>query len=365
MTHSLAARWWRLATLASLTALTVVGSLVTGGGTSGATVKSAAAPTVVRIADVEGGDALYFAVKTGLLNKDLAKYNATAEIAGTFTAESPALQALAAGSADVTSGSITATEGGLAGESDVEIFAYEPDGVGKVSQEAIVVKANSGITSVKDLEGKTVAVNQAGTGEYMLDKALTYYHIPESSVKKVYLLPPAAATAFASGSVDAWATFSTYIPEAEEQDAAKVLVGGNQIGTQNDGVEVVNTTFAKAHPQIVKAIYEAAATRVGRSGKEPCALRPVPRDHRPPVGIGSPQLRQQVARCLATGRSGTAEGLPGRGELLLQGGVAPERCQPVRPCLRCEHGQVTALRRPAESDRAALLPPISQLQFDV
>jgi sulfonate transport system substrate-binding protein len=239
----------------------VGGSLALGTGASGAATSGKKdAGVVIRYADVSGGDALYFAIKTGLLDKDLAKYGATAKIVSTFPAEAPALQALAANAADITTGSITATEGGLAGESDVQVFAYEPDGVGPVPGEAILVKANSGITSVKDLVGKTVAVNQAGTGEYLLDKVLTYYNLPESSVKKVYLQPPAGATAFESGQVDAWATFSTYIPQAEEQYGAKILVGGNQVKTQNDTVYVANTSFAKAHPELVKAVYQAIAT---------------------------------------------------------------------------------------------------------
>lgn len=258
----------------ALAALAVAGgSLAVGGGVSGAATKASStkkdAGVVIRYADVEGGDALYFAIKSGLLNKDLAKYGATAQIVSTFPAEAPALQAMAAGAADMTTGSITATEGGLAGNADVQVFAYEPDGVGKVSGEAIVVKANSGITSVKDLVGKTVAVNQAGSGEYVLDKALSYYHIPESSVHKVYLAVPAGATAFETGQVDAWATFSTYIPQAEEQYGAKVLVSGNQIGAQNDTVEVVNTSFAKAHPELVKATYQALATESAALVKNP------------------------------------------------------------------------------------------------
>jgi sulfonate transport system substrate-binding protein len=237
------------------------GSVAIGAGASGAATSGKKdAGVVVRYADVSGGDALYFAIKTGLLNKDLAKYGATAKIVSTFPAEAPALQALAANAADLTTGSITATEGGLAGESDVQVFAYQPDGVGPVPGEAIVVKANSGINSVKDLVGKTVAVNQAGTGEYLLDKVLTANNLPESSVKKVYLQPPAGATAFESGQVDAWATFSTYIPQAEEQYGAKILIGGNQVKTQNDTVYVTNTSFAKAHPELVKATYQAIAT---------------------------------------------------------------------------------------------------------
>lgn len=261
-----------LAAIAGLSSLVTLGAtLVLGSGPGGAATSKKDAGVVVKIADVEGGDAYYFALKDGTLDKYLSKYGATAQIVSSFPAEAPALQAMAAGAADFTEGSITATIGGLAGSSDVQVFAYEPDGATKLTEEAVVVKKGSGITKPQDLEGKTVAVNQAGTGEYVLDKVLDYYHIPEDSVKKVYLSPPQGATAFASGSVDAWSTFATYIDLAEQQDNATVLVGGNQVGAKNDTVDVVNTSFARAHPELVEAVYQALAAESAKIKAHPQA----------------------------------------------------------------------------------------------
>jgi sulfonate transport system substrate-binding protein len=266
----------------------VGGSVVVGGAASGAASTSKKdAGVVVRIADVIGGDAFYLALQDGTLQKAVGKYGATAKIVATFPAEAPALQTLAADAADFTSGSITATIGGLAGDSAVQVFAYEPDGVSKVPQEAILVKKDSGINTLKDLEGKTVAVNQAGSGEYMLDQALAYNHIAEDSVTKVYLQVPAGATAFAAGQVDAWSTFATYIPLAEEQDDAKVLISGSQVKSRNDGVEVVNTSFAKAHPELVKAVFDAIQAESEKTLKHPAAYDQFleTTDHVTPGGI--------------------------------------------------------------------------------
>jgi len=114
-----------------------------------------------------------------------------------------------------------------------------------------------------------VAVNKGGTGEYLLDQALSYNHVAISSVKKVYLLAPAGNTAFQAGSVDAWSTFATFIPLATQNDNARVLVYGGQVDSQNDTDYVVGTSFAQAHPHLLKVVYGALAAEESKIIADP------------------------------------------------------------------------------------------------
>lgn len=206
----------------------------------------------VRIEGDNGTGIADLAIADGSMQKALAPLGAKAETVGNFTALAPAVSALQAGALDIANGSITATFGSMSGGADIEIFGWGKDAP---EDEAILVKKNSSITSVAQLAGKTVAVNQGGTGEYLLDQALSYNHVPLSSVKKAYLLAPAGNTAFQSGNVDAWSTFATFIPLALQHDNARVLVYGGQVGTQNDTDWVVSSSFAAAHPHLLKVLF--------------------------------------------------------------------------------------------------------------
>jgi len=55
--------------------------------------------------------------------------------------------------------------------------------------------------------GKSVVVNRSGLGEFLLVAALEKHEVDRAKVKFVYLNPPDAAPALASGKVDAWSTW--------------------------------------------------------------------------------------------------------------------------------------------------------------
>lgn len=226
------------------------------------------AGVVLRVADIGVGDLFYLAEKDGTLQAAVKPYGAQIKIVGTFANMQPAVQAITAGAADLTSGSVTAAAGALAGNADIKIFASQPD---EPAEEALIVKKNSPITSVRDLVGKTVAVNEAGTGQYMLLQALAYNHVPASEVHQVYLDPPQAGPAFTSGQVPVWSTFSSYVPIAVDQDGGRILVTGRQVGTANDLVYVASDSVASKYPLLLKAVYSALAAEAQKEIKNPSA----------------------------------------------------------------------------------------------
>jgi sulfonate transport system substrate-binding protein len=242
-------------------------SLVSGGTPAGASVKENDHGVVVKFSSGTAGTTVDdLAIRDGSFAKALGPLGATAVEAGTFTTEAPGIQALEGGSVDFVTGSITATIGALAADAPIKVFAWAPDAL---KDEAILVPKSSSITSVKGLEGKTVAVNQAGTGQYMLDQALSYYHVPIASVKQDYFLAPDGLQAFESGSVDAWATFATFIPLAEQNANARVLVWGGQVKTKNDTVYVVSSSFADKYPHLLKVIFGVLQAETAKVIKNP------------------------------------------------------------------------------------------------
>jgi sulfonate transport system substrate-binding protein len=237
------------------------------GSAAGAATKENDKGVVVKFSSGTTGTSMDdLAIDDGSFAKALKPLGATAIEAGTFSTEAPGIQALEGGSVDFVTGSITATVGALAATAPIKIFAWSPDAK---KDEAILVPKSSSITSVKDLEGKTVAVNQAGTGQYMLDQALSYYHVPISSVHQAYFLAPNGLQAFQSGSVDAWATFATFIPLAEQNANARVLVWGGQVQTKNDTVYVVSSSFADKYPHLLKVIFGVLQKETAKVLKNP------------------------------------------------------------------------------------------------
>ena len=127
---------------------------------------------------------------------------------------------------------------------------------------AIIVKDGSGINSVSDLVGKTVAVNRSGLGEFILVAALGKYHVDRSRVKVVYLNPPEAAPAFGSGQVDAWAMWSPGVDLARSQyKGHDVCLEGRDLDFQIDfNSWLIRKEFAERNRDLVAAVNAAFAT---------------------------------------------------------------------------------------------------------
>ncbi|WP_052127478.1 ABC transporter substrate-binding protein [Enterobacter cancerogenus] len=115
--------------------------------------------------------------------------------------------------------------------------------------------ARSDITSIKDLKGKTIAVDAPGTSPYfllawMLDKN----GMTMKDVRLATMAPQAAAQSFAAGQNDAAVTYEPYLSVIRNQPKA-----GKILATTLDYPMVMDTlgctpTFLKEHPQAAKAL---------------------------------------------------------------------------------------------------------------
>lgn len=203
-----------LPTLPDLSRRRLLGASLLAAGTLAAPLASAqTAPAkgfsrktdLVRVTYGRGGLPL-LAKERGEFEKILAKDGIKVQWIGPFPNHAPSLQAVTGGSADFGfwGSSTPALAAIIAGSPLVftHFALYEPRST------AIIAKDDSGIHSVKDLAGKSVAVNRSGLGEFLLVAALEKHGVDRKKVKFVYLNPPDAAPAFAQGKIDAWSMWT-------------------------------------------------------------------------------------------------------------------------------------------------------------
>ena len=124
--------------------------------------------------------------------------------------------------------------------------------------EGLVVRSTSGIKSVKDLAGKTVALVLGSTSEFALDATLKNAGVDPNSVHKLNMAPPAMRAAWANHSIDAAYVWDPVFD-------ALVNGGGTILGTDENvkqqapiySLSLVNSTWGTAHPDLVKEFIQA------------------------------------------------------------------------------------------------------------
>src|SRR5437763_3612925 len=126
------------------------------------------------------------------------------------------------------------------------------------SDEGLVVRSNSGIQSVKDLAGKTVALVLGSTSEFALDATLEKAGVDPTSVHKLNMAPSAMHAAWSNHSIDAAYVWDPVLDAISHDN-------GNVLGTDLDvkqqapvySLSLVNTSWGTAHPDLVKEFIQA------------------------------------------------------------------------------------------------------------
>lgn len=149
-----------------------------------------------------------------------------------FPAAQNLLEAIGAGAVDV----------GLAGDAPFQ-FAYQSGqpirAIGALAVRprpagalAILVPHGSAIHAVTDLKGKRIATTRGSVGHYLILRVLAAIGLAPGDVRITFLSPGDSKAAFDTGSVDAWSTWSPYVPIA--------LAGGARIAA--DGSDYYSGT---------------------------------------------------------------------------------------------------------------------------
>jgi sulfonate transport system substrate-binding protein len=246
-------------------------------------VSRAHADVTVQLAASRSYDTLALSRAHGMIEQRLAAKGIKVVWQGPYTAMAPQIEAMAAGALDFGGGSCTAFATARAADAPILAIGFSPETTGS---EGILVPKESPIQSAADLVGKKVAVNKAGTGEYLLLKTLEFYHVPASAVTRVFMGPADGASAFGLGLVDAWAVWEPYVSTAEDKFGARMLIPSTSVGSDNHTVLVARQAFVQDHPDVAREVfaalqeddawaasnYEAAAATWARYANQPMSL---------------------------------------------------------------------------------------------
>jgi sulfonate transport system substrate-binding protein len=144
-----------------------------------------------------------------------------------FPAAQNLQEAIGAGAVDV----------GLAGDAPFQ-FAYQSGqpikAIGALAARPrpqgtldILVPGHSSIHDVAGLRGKSIATTRGSIGHYLILRVLATNGLKPSDVKITFLSPGDTKAAFDTGSIDAWATWSPYVPTALSAGARIVADGAD------------------------------------------------------------------------------------------------------------------------------------------
>ncbi|NML92234.1 ABC transporter substrate-binding protein [Novosphingobium olei] len=145
-----------------------------------------------------------------------------------FPGAAPLLEALNAGAVDTAPAGDLPVVLAIAAGCRLKIVAVTKSAPESM---AVIVPGGSPVRSVADLAGRQVIVSSArgSIAHYLLLEALREADVPLDRVKIGFMLPTEAAAAFASGQIEAWATFGIFQAKAEAA-GARILRDGRGIG---------------------------------------------------------------------------------------------------------------------------------------
>jgi sulfonate transport system substrate-binding protein len=130
----------------------------------------------------------------------------------TFTSGPPQIEALTAGKIDFAITGNTPPVFGAAANSKTRVVAAWD---GAAPGEQILVRANSPITTIRDLAGKTILVAKGSAAHANVLEHLADTGLKPKDVKLIFLQPADALSAFANGQGDAWVIWEPYTAQAD------------------------------------------------------------------------------------------------------------------------------------------------------
>jgi NitT/TauT family transport system substrate-binding protein len=240
--------------------ITALAAVTTAGCASGAAAEKASSTgpekTNLTIAAVPTASSagLYVAQRDGLfrkagLNVKMVKISAGANV-----------------TADLLNGSIDVVNGAYAGFIEAQAhgagrFHILADGyAGAPHVDEVVVLPGSGITTVRQLAGKTIAVNALGSvAQLLVSSALTAQGVSPSSVHFVALGFPEMPGALRKHRIDAAYLAEPYLSQAEEQTGSEELLDVNSGATQDFPINGFAATvqWCQKYPKTAAAVAKA------------------------------------------------------------------------------------------------------------
>ena len=125
--------------------------------------------------------------------------------------------------------------------------------------QGILVQANSPIRSIADLKGKRVGFTKGSSAHNVIVQTLEKAGLTYADITPVYLTPPDAGPAFATGSIDAWSVWDPYLAIGETRQNGRILVSASDI-TKTNSFYIANRAFAKNQGSVLQQIIDVTSS---------------------------------------------------------------------------------------------------------
>ncbi len=177
-----------------------------------------------------------------------------------FESGPPMNESLASGSSDIGVMGDVPTVSSIAAGQENEVIAMAADGA---KSYAMLVSADSNISSVTDLKGKKVGTTVGSTGHNLIDKLLAKNNLDiNSDVELVNIATGDAATVLSTGAVDAVAIWEPNVTRLVADGTAKIIGEGPDCGLLGVNPILARAEYAQNHPEVIRVIIEQYARGV-------------------------------------------------------------------------------------------------------
>jgi sulfonate transport system substrate-binding protein len=254
----------------------------------------------------------------GLIEKEFEKDGTKVRWVQTL-GSNKALEFLNAGSIDLgsTAGS-AALVARINGNPIKSIYVYS-----RPEWTALVTRKDTGIKSVADLKGKSVAVTRGTDPHIFLVRALADAKLTDKDVRFVLLQHPDGRTALIRGDVDAWAGLDPMMAAAELDEGAQLFYRNASANTW--GILNVREEFANEHPEAVARVLKVYEQARKWALKNPAEVtKALAAAAKIPEKVADKQLKERTELTHSAIGKPQHDSMLAAGLALQQAGVLPE-----------------------------------------
>ncbi len=245
--HSPERRFSGLATFATVLLLLAACSPGTPSATTSGTPSQSTDPITIGYSSWAGW--WPWAIAT---EKELFARNGVAVQMKWFDGYVESMETMAAGQIDCNSQTLNDTISFLPGANGGEVVVLVNDN--STGNDQIIVDAS--ITSVQDLKGKTVVIEEGVVDDFLLSLALQDHGMTRDDLVIKGLPTDQAAAAFVAGKADAVGAFPPFTGTARKRDGAHVLVDSSHYPGAIPDLLVCNGDLIAQRPEAVQAIVD-------------------------------------------------------------------------------------------------------------
>ncbi|RQU77027.1 aliphatic sulfonate ABC transporter substrate-binding protein [Burkholderia cenocepacia] len=134
-------------------------------------------------------------------------------------------------------------------------FVYVAQEAPSPKAQAIVVKQDSALRTLADLNGRRIAATKAAGSHYLLLAALARAKLAPADVAIHYLTPADGRAAFERGSVDAWITWDPYVASVDRNPDVRILADGDGLASYQR-YYLASSSFAAARPDVIQILFD-------------------------------------------------------------------------------------------------------------